>query len=436
MHAVRMRACTDSVVMRALPTTARALQQPTGSGAMRALHATPRALQRATGSGALRALHATPARAASAGELWTMLNELGAREGAINMGQGFPDFEGSAVARKAAAEALDTPSLNQYSPIDGLASLRDEVSAFYERRYGARYDAASEVVVTSSGQEALVASLRACFTRTGRAGVVVLEPFYPFLAPAVAAAGGALQPLRLAPPTFALPTAAALDAARDETTGVIVVNSPHNPTGKCATADELAVVADWCVRNDVMVVADDVYEHAVFPGRAHVRVADVPGMRDRAITLSSAGKLFSLTGWRVGWALAAADVARDVSAAHTALTYAAPTPLQHGVAAALAVEDGTFGGVAELFARNYGALAAALAARGLDVCPADGGYFLVADAKRPATDFARSLADETGVVCTPLSVFYATPPAEDSYVRFTICKSAAHVDRACAALGA
>ncbi|KAH8098377.1 transferase [Aureococcus anophagefferens] len=145
-----------------------------------------------------------------------MLNELGAREGAINMGQGFPDFEGSAVARRR-REALDTPSLNQYSPIDGLASLRDEVSAFYERRYGARYDAASEVVVTSSGQEALVASLRACFTRTGRAGVVVMEPFYPFLAPAVAAAGGALQPLRLAPPTFAADAAA--PTPRGETTG-------------------------------------------------------------------------------------------------------------------------------------------------------------------------------------------------------------------------
>ncbi|KAH8074101.1 transferase [Aureococcus anophagefferens] len=226
-----------------------------------------------------------------------MLNELGAREGAINMGQGFPDFEGSAVARKAAAQALDTPSLNQYSPIDGLASLRDEVSAFYERRYGARYDAASEVVVTSSGQEALVASLRACFTRTGRAGVVVMEPFYPFLAPAVAAAGGALQPLRLAPPTFAADGRAL--TPRDETTG---------------RRRQLAAQSDGQMRDR---------------GRARGR---------RGLPLL-----------------------------------------------------------------------------GLDVCPADGGYFLVADAKRPAMDFARSLADETGVVCTPLSVFYESPPAEDSY---------------------
>ena len=369
---------------------------------------------------------------ATAGELWTTLNALGGRPGAINMGQGFPDFPGSGIARSAAAAALDVPALNQYSPIDGLASLRGEVSSFYARRYGSAYDRNTEVVVTASGQEALVASLRACFAAApARRGVLVMEPFYPFLAPAIAAAGGEVQPARLAAPRFAL-DANALEDACDDRTGVAVLNTPQNPTGRVATRDELEGLADLCARRDLLAIADEVYEHAVFGGRRHLRLADVRGMRGRTISLSSAGKLLSLTGWRVGWALAAEPLARRVSAAHTGLTYAAPTPLQHGVAEALRADD--FGGVADLFERNARALAAALETRGLGVVAPEGGYFLCADARRPALDFVTDLADETGVVCTPLSVFYRDPPPDTTLVRFTICKSAAHVDRACAAL--
>jgi len=368
-------------------------------------------------------------RLGSTGALWTKLNELGARPGAINMGQGFPDFAGSAVARDAAKAALDVPALNQYAPINGLVELRDAIRGFYERSYGSHYDD-DEVVVTTSGQEALVASLKACFTEERR-GVLVMEPFYPFLAPAIAAAGGLMQPARLSSPGFVLDEAA-LDAAADATTACAVLNTPHNPTGRVFSESEIDAFASFCERRNVYAVADEVYEHAVFPGRTHIRLAD--RLRERTISLSSAGKLFSLTGWRVGWALAPRDLALKVSNAHTALTYSAPTPLQQGVAAALKAEDGSFDGVPFTFGRNAEMLAAALTARGLDVFPPEGGYFLCANCHEPAMAFVERLADETGVVCTPLNVFYATPPEDDTWVRFTICKSAAHVDRACEAL--
>ena len=335
---------------------------------------------------------------------------------------------GSAVARDAAKAALDVPALNQYAPINGLAELRAEIRNFYERSYGSTYDD-DEVVVTTSGQEALVAALKACFTEERR-GVVVMEPFYPFLAPAIAAAGGVMQPARLGP-GFVLDEAA-LDAAADATTACAVLNTPHNPTGRVFSATEIDAFASFCERQKIYAVADEVYEHAVFPGRTHIRLAD--RLRERTISLSSAGKLFSLTGWRVGWALAPRDLALRVSNAHTALTYSAPTPLQQGVAAALKAEDGSFDGVPFTFHRNAEMLAAALTARGLDVFPPEGGYFLCANCHEPAMGFVEKLAYDTGVVCTPLNVFYATPPAEDTWVRFTICKSAAHVDRACEAL--
>ena len=379
---------------------------------------------------AARALRsATVMRLSSTGALWTKLNELGARPGAINMGQGFPDFAGSAVARDAAKAALDVPALNQYAPINGLAELRAEIRSFYARSYGSHYED-DEVVVTTSGQEALVAALKACFTAERR-GVLVVEPFYPFLAPAIAAAGGVMQPARLSTPGFGLDEAA-LAAAADATTACAVLNTPHNPTGRVFSATEIDAFAAFCERQNIYAVADEVYEHAVFPGKTHHRLAD--RLRDRTISLSSAGKLFSLTGWRVGWALAPRDLALKVSNAHTALTYSAPTPLQQGVAEALKAEDGSFDGVPFTFHRNAEMLAAALQARGLDVFPPEGGYFLCANCHEPAMAFVERLADETGVVCTPLSVFYATPPAEDTWVRFTICKSASHVDRACEAL--
>lgn len=381
---------------------------------------------------------------ATAVEVWKEINALGARPGAINMGQGFPDFAGSKVARESAAAALlsGDAALNQYSPPPGLQDLRDAVSEFYARTYpgGRPYDPSSEVVVCTSGQEALNASMRAVLQRTeagGRNGVLVFEPFFPFTMPPLTNAGGVMQPVKLHAPTFAIDPAA-VEAAITPQTGAIVLNTPHNPTGHVASRGELEAIAQLCVKHDLLAISDEVYEHSVFgAGCEHLRLADFPGMRERTITVSSAGKLFSLTGWRVAWALACPELALAVATAHTNLTYSAPTPLQAGIAAALKVEDGSFGGVRELFGGNFELLADALQCHGgLQVCDAQGGYFLVADTQGiPDMEYVRALADATGVVCTPMSVFYKSELQQPcTLVRFTICKSREHITRACKAL--
>ncbi len=395
-------------------------------------------------SRALRAPAGVRRLSMSATDVWTEVNALAARPGTINMGQGFPDFEGSLIARKAAAEAMlaGAPSLNQYSPQLGLLELREAVSDFYLRQHpeAPAYDPGSEVVVCTSGQEALTASIRACIQRQGRRGVLVLEPFYPFLAGAIEMAGGVMTPVRLQPPDFRLDSAV-VDAIRSAATaevGTLVLNSPHNPTGMVATPAELLAVGGLCTELDLCAVSDEVYENAVFgPNARHRRLADVEGMRERTATISSAGKLFSLTGWRVGWALAPPTLATAIAASHTHLTYSAPTPFQVGMAAALREEDGSFGGIRDLFGGNFERLATALRRRGLNVCDAQGGYFLVAETGGvPDMQFVRSLAEETGVVCTPMSVFYNAPTADSTctLVRFTICKSREHIEKACAAL--
>ena len=267
---------------------------------------------------------------------------------------------------------------------------------------------------------------------------------------AIRLAGAVPRSVTLRPPAFALDTEAAAalrEAAASPRARMVVLNTPHNPTGKVATGEELDVVAEVCREHGLVAVADEVYENSVFPstsaegGGRHLRLADREGMRDRTITISSGGKLFSLTGWRVAWAVGAAALLAPLAQAHTHLTYSAPSPLQAGVAAALDAEDG-LEATAPLFAGNFELLAAALRAMESPavgrVCEAAGGYFLVAETDgRSDVEYARALAEEKGVVCTPMSVFYSTPFPDDApctLVRFTVCKSRAHVEAACAAL--
>ena len=416
-----------------------------------------------------------------AAAVWESVNALAAQPGMVNMGQGYPDFPGSSIARRVAAEAAASgePSLAQYTPQPGSLRLRRAVSAFYAERHGASYDPADEVVVTAGGQEALAAAFLAYLDPGDE--VVLFEPFYPFMLGAVHLAGAVPRVVRLHAPDFEIDHAALEAACASPRAKMVVLNSPHNPTGHVATAAELALVARLCARHDLLALSDEVYEHAVFDG-AHRRLADEPGMRERTISVSSGGKLFSLTGWRVAWACGPAALVGPLGRAHTHLTFSAPTPLQEGIAAALEAETaaagaaraaaasasasdatpgevcegssragaeaeaeaevGSLGAIAPLFRANFAALASALregtAVR--SVCAAQGGYFLVAETDgRSDVAFCAALAEEKGVVCTPLSVFYAAPfdeAAPCTLVRFTICKSAAHIARACAALRA
>ena len=381
------------------------------------------------------------------------------------MSQGFPDFEGSTVARTVAAEAMKSgeAALNQYSPQPGLLVLRQAIAGFQQRRYRAKYDAATEVIVTAGAQEVrltlielmfhlsndkalrgaqALAAVFAAFLDPGEE-VVLFEPFYPFMLGAVRLAGAIPRVVTLrAEAGFAIKEEELRAALRDARgrAKVLVLNSPHNPTGHVASAAELQAVARVCIEHDLLAVADEVYEHCVFPGLgAHAQLAAVEGMRERTITLGSGGKLFSLTGWRVSWAMGPAALLRHVGAAHTHMTFCAPTPLQAGVAAALDADDG-LAAIAPLFHRNFEKLASALLA-GTSisrVCPAQGGYFLVAETDgTPDINWCMALAEEKGVVCTPMSVFYASDIFAQSpctLVRFTVCKSRGHMERACAAI--
>ena len=225
--------------------------------------------------------------------------------------------------------------------------LRQEVAAFYSRRYSAVLDPATEIVVCSSGQEALCSTFLSLLDPGDE--VIIFEPFYPFLLGALQLAGAVPRVVRLEATDFGV-NAAAVAAAVTSKTRMLVHNSPHNPTGHVSSAAELEALAAVCCQHNLLALSDEVYENAVFPPGQHRRLADEKGMKCRTITISSAGKLLSLTGWRVAWASGPARLLSAVNFAHTHMSYCAPTPLQQGVAAALREEDGTFGGVAELFA--------------------------------------------------------------------------------------
>lgn len=371
-----------------------------------------------------------------AAQVWEHVNGLAARPGMINMGQGFPDFPGSSVARRvaSAAVAVGAAADNQYSQQPGSAVLRQSISNFVARRHGGTpLDFASEVVVTAGAQEALAAAFLA-FLDPGDE-VIIFDPCYPFMLGAIRLAGAVPKCVTLEAPGFAIDAAAVRAAAEASSRAkMLVLNTPHNPTGHVASAAELEQVAAVCREHDLLAVADEVYEHCLFGGATHRRLADVEGMRERTITLGSGGKLFALTGWRVAWATGPAALVQPLGQAHTHLTFSAPTPLQLGIAAALDTEDG-LADVGPSFEENFAMLSEALLAGTpiKEVCAAQGGYFLVAETGQADVDFCEWLAEERGVCCTPMSVFYAEQrPCE--LVRFTICKSREHMERACEAL--
>ena len=396
----------------------------------------------------------------AAARVWEEVNALASEPGMLNMGQGFPDFPGSALAREVASDAVAKGEArqNQYSPQPGLLQLREAIAAFHARRYATDW-AATDVIVTAGAQEGLAAAFSA-FLDPGDE-VILCEPFYPFMLGAVRLAGAVPRVVTLRPPDFSidagvLRTIEALAAS--ERCKMIVLNTPHNPTGHVATEAELHGVASICVSHELLAVADEVYEHCVFPasGAAHRQLCSLPGMRERTITLGSGGKLFSLTGWRVAWAIGPSELTAPLGAAHTHLTFSAPTPLQAGIAAALADDhvDVELDQVRDLFAGNFELLSAALCELTMEaapygtetgpglavksVCKAQGGYFLVAETNHGVSDveFCRMLAKEKKIACTPMSVFYSSEAEAENckLVRFTICKSRQHIERVCAQL--
>ena len=364
--------------------------------------------------------------------VFTVMSALAQKHGAINLGQGFPDYDGPEDVVRAAAEAL-LDGRNQYPPMPGLPELRRAVSHHNRRFYGIEADPDAEVVVTSGATEAITACLMAVLDPGDEC--VLIEPLYDTYLPVVRLLGAVPRLVRLQPPRWELPRAE-LAAAFGPRTKAILLNSPMNPTGKVFTAAELAFVADLVARHDCYAVCDEVYEHLTFDGWRHIPLMTLPGMRERCMRVGSAGKTFSLTGWKVGYVTCGRGLAPNVAKAHQNLTFTTAPNLQRGVAVGLMKEDSYFRGMAAALQGKRDLLAAGLAELGFGVLPSRGSYFVTADF-RPVgfagddVSFCRTLTEEAGVTAIPVSVFYADPArAPDHYARFAFCKDEAVLEAA------
>ena len=366
--------------------------------------------------------------------IFAEMTALAARTGAVNLGQGFPDIDGPVEVRDAAIDAIRSGH-NQYPPGIGIPELRHAIVAHQRRFYDLDLDPDSEVLVTTGATEAIAAVMLGLCEPGDE--VLTFEPYYDSYAACIAMAGAERRVVTLRPPEYAF-SVEELRAAATDRTRVVMLNSPHNPTGKVFTREELEQIAALCIERDLIVVTDEVYEHLVFDGE-HIPISTLPGMRDRTLTISSGGKTFSFTGWKVGWACGPQRLLDAVRTAKQYLTYASGTPFQHAIAVGLALDDAYYASfVAELRAKRD-RLAAGLANAGLEVFPSDGTYFLTVDVRSigesDGMEFCRALPDRCGVVAVPNIVFYDDVEVGRPLVRFTFCKRDAVLDEAIARLG-
>ncbi|MFE7856699.1 pyridoxal phosphate-dependent aminotransferase [Streptomyces sp. NPDC057403] len=357
--------------------------------------------------------------------IFAEMSALALRTGSINLGQGFPDTDGPEEVREAAVRALRDGRGNQYPPGPGVPELRTAITAHQQRWYGLSYDPDAEVLVTAGATEAIAASLLALLEPGDE--VIALEPYYDSYAACIAMAGGTRVPVTLRPHegSFRLDLDE-LRAAVTDRTRLLLLNTPHNPTGTVLTRAELAAVAELAVERDLLVVTDEVYEHLVFDDAEHLPLAGFPGMRDRTVTIGSAGKTFSFTGWKVGWVTASPQLVAAVRSAKQFLTYVSSGPFQYAVAEALRLPDSYFDGFRADLRRKRDLLGDGLRAAGFEVYQPQGTYFITTDitpfGEKDAHAFCRALPERCGVVAIPNSVFYDDPDAGRGQVRFTFCK--------------
>ncbi|MGA5582037.1 pyridoxal phosphate-dependent aminotransferase [Streptomyces thermodiastaticus] len=357
--------------------------------------------------------------------IFAEMSALAAATGAINLGQGFPDTDGPEEIREAAVRALRDGRGNQYPPGPGVPELRTAIAAHQQRRYGLTYDPDTEVLVTAGATEAIAASLLALVEPGDE--VVALEPYYDSYAACIAMAGGRRVPVTLRPHDGAFRLDLdELRAAVTDRTRLLLINTPHNPTGTVLTREELAAIAELAVERDLLVVTDEVYEHLVFDDAVHVPIATLPGMRERTVTISSAGKTWSYTGWKVGWVTASPALVTAVRTAKQFLTYVSSGPFQYAIAEALNLPEDYFTALREDLRAKRDLLAAGLEKAGFAVFRPAGTYFVTADI-RPLGEsdgfaFCRSLPERAGVVAIPNAVFYDHREEGAPFVRFAFCK--------------
>jgi len=367
--------------------------------------------------------------------IFAEMSALAVETGSINLGQGFPDTDGPHEVLDAAVDAIRNGK-NQYPPGPGIPELRDAIARHQQHWYSLEYDADTEVLVTAGATEAIAASLLSLCELGDE--VVTFEPYYDSYAACIAMAGAQRRVVQLQPPDYSFDVDA-LAAAFSPRTRLVLLNSPHNPTGKVFSRAELEAVARLCVEHDVLAVTDEVYEHLVFDGE-HVPLATLPGMRERTVTISSGGKTFSCTGWKVGWVCARPDLVSAVRTAKQFLTYVNAGPFQHGIAAGLDLPDSTFRSLAAELREKRDRLSRGLADAGLIVFASHGTYFVTTDIRslgeHDGLAFCRSLPERCGVVAVPNVVFYDDRSAGLPLVRFAFCKRLDVIDEAVARLKA
>jgi N-succinyldiaminopimelate aminotransferase len=363
--------------------------------------------------------------------IFTEMSALAERTGSINLGQGFPDEDGPVEVLDAAAAALHAGA-NQYAPLPGVPALRTAIVAHQRSRYGLVHDPDTEVQVTFGATEAIAAALLGLCNPGDE--VIALDPTYDSYAAGVALAGARLRRVPLRPPDWRFDVAE-LEAAVSERTRLVLLNSPHNPTGRVLDRAELEAVAALCREHDLIAVTDEVYEHLVFEGE-HVPLATLPGMAERTLTISSIGKTFSVTGWKIGWACGPAELVAAVRGAKQFMTFAGGTPLQHGAAVALGIAEEHGARLAAELKAKRDRLCAGLERAGFEVLRPAGTYFVNVDVGEDAVAFCRDLPERAGVVGIPTSVFSGDPERVSTLVRFAFCKREEVIDEAARRLAA
>ncbi|MCL8252418.1 pyridoxal phosphate-dependent aminotransferase [Aeromicrobium fastidiosum] len=368
--------------------------------------------------------------------IFAEMSALAARTGAVNLGQGFPDTDGPDDVVDRAVDALRS-GRNQYAPGAGVPELRAAIAAHQGRFYGLTVDPDDEVAVTTGATEAIAAALLGLVDPGDE--VVVLEPYYDSYVAMIQMAGAVRRPVTLRAPDFRLPVDE-LRAAVTPRTTAILLNSPHNPTGTVLDRAELEAVASLAIEHDLVVISDEVYEHLTFDGVPHVPIATLPGMAERTLTISSGGKSFSFTGWKIGWATGPAPLVRAVLGAKQFLTFTSGSPLQPAIAHALDADDDYFAAFTRRLQSQRDLLCAGLADIGFDVFVPQGTYFATTDI-RPlgfddGIDFCRSLPERAGVVAVPQQVFHDDVEAGRPLVRWAFCKRPEVIADALERLGA
>ncbi len=371
--------------------------------------------------------------------IFTVMSALALEHGAINLGQGFPDTDGPPGVVQAAADALQD-GRNQYPPMTGVPELRQAVAAANKRFYGLDFDPNGEVVVTSGATEAITACLMSLLNAGDE--VVLIEPLYDTYLPVVKLMGAIPKLVRLSPPHWELPRAE-LAAAFGPKTKAILFNSPMNPTGKVFTLSELEFIASLLQQHDAYAICDEVYEHLVFDGWKHIPLMTLPGMRERCLRVGSAGKTFSLTGWKVGYISAPRQLASVATKAHQNLTFTTAPNLQRAVAVGLAKDDAYFEGLASGLQARRDQLGQGLAKLGFGVLDTHGSYFITADFaplfphgfNGTDADFCQMMSAEAKVTAIPVSAFYESE-APRHYARFAFCKRPDVLDAALARMAA